>query len=186
MAGARAKGTAVVQCVKALRAMPQRARQVLPARLHHYIDERILVSSWYPEADYLALITALTQILPAPRGVDVWEHLGVVSAQHDLTTVYRGLLRGGDLMATVRAARDLFRIYHEPVTIDIEVEGDRILLDVLEYTSMSAGHCRFITAYMKTHAKMTLDRPVQLTETLCRSRGDDRCRREFTSALVAT
>lgn len=175
----RAKGTAIVQCVKALRAMGPRAREVLPQSLHGYLNERVLVSAWYPESDYLALITALSKLIPAPPGVDVWEHLGTMSAQHDLTTIYRGMLRGSDLLATVRATRELFRVYHDPVTLDVHGEGDLITLDVLDYASISAGHCRFVTAYMRTHVKMCLDFDVAVTETLCRARGDELCRREF-------
>ena len=36
----------------------------MPSRYHHYLDDRILVSSWYPEADQLELLRAVSFLLP--------------------------------------------------------------------------------------------------------------------------
>jgi heme-NO-binding protein len=176
---AKTKGTAVVQCVKALRSMPPEVtRAKLPPHLHRYLEERILVSNWYPEEDYLALVTALSELLPSSNG-DTWELFGRIAAQHDLTTVYRSTVRQRTLMGMLKAVRDLFHMYHD--TGRIEISGDETCaqMDTFEYASISAGHCRFITSYIREQLRMSLGRAIEVRETLCRAAGDDRCRRQF-------
>ena len=56
---ANAKGTLVVQAVRALRSNPDRARELLPPSLHSYLSERILVTQWYPEEEYYKLVKAV-------------------------------------------------------------------------------------------------------------------------------
>jgi hypothetical protein len=176
------KGTALIQCVKALKAFPGSAG-TLPPRLHHYLNERIVVSSWYPEADYLALITAMTKVIPSGGG-DNWTRFGTMAAQHDLTTVYRSMVRQGTLLAMLKALRDLFRIYHD--TGRIVISGDEKLaqLDLYDYASISAGHCRFITAYMAEHLRMSLGEAIPVKELSCCAAGAAFCRREFSRATA--
>jgi hypothetical protein len=42
---AKAKGTVVVEVVKTLRRNRERALELLPEKLHHYLQERIVVAS---------------------------------------------------------------------------------------------------------------------------------------------
>jgi hypothetical protein len=170
----------LVQAVKALRALPDGARRVLEPQLYHYLRERIIVSSWYPEEDYLALITALAKLIPAPEGVDVWDLFGVQAAQHDLTTVYRGMVRSSDtLVVTLKAVKDLFRLYHDTGRVVLTGDDERAQMDVFDYASISSGHCRFITSYAREYLKMALGREIKVKESLCTAGGADRCRREF-------
>jgi len=53
---AKAKGTVLVDIVKALRKNKERSRTLLPAKLLHYLDERIVIASWYPLEDYVELL----------------------------------------------------------------------------------------------------------------------------------
>lgn len=176
---AKTKGTAVVQCVKALRSIPEDvAKAKLALHLHSYLDERILVSNWYPEEDYLALVTALSQLLPSSMG-DTWEQFGRIAAQHDLTTVYRSTVRQRTLMGMLKAVRDLFHMYHDTGRIEISGDEARAQLDIFDYASVSAGHCRFITSYMAEQLRMSLGRVIRVRETMCCAAGHEHCRREF-------
>ena len=65
---AKAKGTVMVGLVKALRRNKEKAREILPAKLFHYLDERIVVASWYPVEDYVVLLRAVGKISPSPDG----------------------------------------------------------------------------------------------------------------------
>ena len=64
---ANAKGTTMISFVRFLRADLGRALEILPPEHHHYLDERIALSSWYPEEDLLALIRAGTSLLRGER-----------------------------------------------------------------------------------------------------------------------
>jgi hypothetical protein len=175
---ARAKGTAILQLVKALRSMPDAARAALPPRQRAYLEDRILVTAWYPEADYLALFDALIACVPK-SDVDPWEAFGVQAARHDLANVYRGLVRGGDLLSCVRASKELFKLYHDSGAVTVEQYPDHARMEVVGYASVSAGNCRFITSYAREHARLTLGVRITVHETMCTSMGHDRCRREF-------
>jgi predicted hydrocarbon binding protein len=176
---AGAKGTAVLQLVKALRSLGEPARRALRPGLHHYLDERVLVTKWYPEEEYIELITTLSQVMPVPDGVSVWDQFGKAAARHDLTSVYKGMVRGGTLLGTLKAARDLWKLYHDTGRIVIAGDEERATFDVFDYASVHAGHCRFLTAYLREHLRMATGRDYEVRETLCRSLGNDRCRREF-------
>ncbi|HEX4351796.1 MAG TPA: hypothetical protein VHZ95_02760, partial [Polyangiales bacterium] len=57
----------------------------VPSDLHHYLDETIMPSAWYPEAEYERLLIALASVVSArDQLVDVWEHFGKTAAQRDL------------------------------------------------------------------------------------------------------
>lgn len=111
MAG-RVKGVNILALVKMLRAAGrERAAALLPASLHNYLDERILVSNRYPEEDHVGLLRALAQLMPpAP---DPWLVLGRGSARADLNGLYRAHLRPGDPRRTLESAPALWRNYHD-------------------------------------------------------------------------
>ena len=144
------------------------------------MNERILVSNWYPEEDYLALVTALTDLLPSTEG-DTWEMFGRVAAQHDLTTVYRSTVRQRTLIGMLRAVRDLFHMYHDTGRIEIQGDETRAHMDFFDYASISAGHCRFVTSYIREQLRVSIGHEIDVRETLCCAAGDDRCRARFHS-----
>jgi hypothetical protein len=61
------KGTLVTSIVKFLRSQREAAAVFLPDTCQHYLDERALDSSWYPEADFLELIRAASRLFPTTR-----------------------------------------------------------------------------------------------------------------------
>ena len=44
----KTKGSTVLTPVKLLRGRREEALEAFPRDLHHYLDERIVVASWYP------------------------------------------------------------------------------------------------------------------------------------------
>ncbi|HZS39232.1 MAG TPA: hypothetical protein VFF06_20515 [Polyangia bacterium] len=175
---ARAKGTAMLQMAKALRSLPESSRGKVPQALQRYLRERILPSTWYPEEDYLALITTLGQLWPTDGG-DVFDQFGTRAAQHDLTGIYRGMMKRGTVLGTLKAIKDLFTLYHDTGRVETSGDERHALLDIIDYPSVSADHCRFLDAYCREHLRLSLGREVAVRETQCRARGDTRCRREI-------
>ena len=45
------KGIGMVGIVKVLRALRKDSEAKLPQALHHYLNERVIVTEWYPEED---------------------------------------------------------------------------------------------------------------------------------------
>src|SRR5215475_14219948 len=108
---ARVKGANVLAAVKMLRANRERAVALLPPKYHRYLDERIFVSSWYPEADQLELLRAVSFMLPGTP--DPWVTIGRIAARDDLKDLYRTLVRPGDLRDTLRMSSSLWHTFHD-------------------------------------------------------------------------
>src|SRR4051812_2880421 len=105
----------MLSAVKALRSAGAMAREVLPPRFHRYLEERILVSSWYPETDLMGLLAALGKMMPA--GSDPFVFMGRTTAREHLAGIYRGHLRPGDVERTLRSGNALWRNYHDTGTL---------------------------------------------------------------------
>ena len=92
------------------RAPRRRARDVLPPELHHYLDERIRTSAWYPERDLVELIRAIARLVTGPID-QALEIMGERGARAQHVGVYGDLIRGRlghdqpHLRALVDAAR---------------------------------------------------------------------------------
>ena len=170
---ANVKGTNVIQVVRTLRKNRAIALANLSPKLHRYLDERILPSSWYPERDQLALLVALAAIAPAP---DAWHFFGRVSAQTDLTGVYRALLKANQPLATLQNTAVLWRNFHDTGEMTAKPDGDTTALIALkDYAIVSADLCRLMTGYAFEAAKMSGGADVKVDEIECRVRGQHQC-----------
>src|SRR5262249_260208 len=78
------QGTSVAPVPQPLKHIPG-ARGVLPSNLHWSLDEKLMVSGWYPEEDYWVLISTLAKLLdPNVIGADPWRFFAKTSAQTDI------------------------------------------------------------------------------------------------------
>src|ERR1041385_7196569 len=78
------KGTSLLPLVIGLKNLSN-WREIVPAALHRYFEEPIIVSSWYPERDYFTLIEALVGAIdPEVAGGDAWRFFGITAAQRDI------------------------------------------------------------------------------------------------------
>ncbi|MDB4965156.1 MAG: hypothetical protein JWN44_845 [Myxococcales bacterium] len=163
---AKVKGTNMLSAVKALRTARDQARAVLPARLHGYLEERILVSSWYPEGDLMGLLTALGKLMPA--GSDPFVFMGRTTAREHLAGIYRGHVRPGDLERTLRSGTALWRNYHD--TGDLTSEFDAPLqatIRLRDFAAASREFCRLLTGYFTELLDQAGGKEVKVTKIAC-------------------
>lgn len=93
---ARIKGTQLADLVRAARGMQQQGTVALPEHLAHYLKDDVLVSNWYPEAEFRDLMLIGGRALqPTVKG-SIWRFLGKQGAVRDLGGVYASWLRKGD------------------------------------------------------------------------------------------
>ena len=141
------KGANVLAAVKMLRANRERAVALLPSKYHHYLDARIIVSSWYPEADQLELLRAVSFLLPGTP--DPWISIGRIAAREDLKDLYRRMVKQGDLKETLRASTALWRTFHDTGELKITLEEPtRALASVRGYGATAREMCRVIGGYV--------------------------------------
>jgi uncharacterized protein (TIGR02265 family) len=98
---AEIKGTQLLGVVKALRVHREQAEPMLPDQLLRYLDERVLVSTWYPDADYRELILVLGRLLAPHVKGNVWRVIGAEGATRDFGDTYAPLIRAGETRWTI-------------------------------------------------------------------------------------
>jgi hypothetical protein len=164
---AKVKGTNMLSAVKALRVAREQARAALPPRLHHYLEERILVSSWYPEMDMMELLTALGRLMP-PGGGDPFVFMGRSTAREHLAGVYRAHVRAGDVERTLRSGATLWRNYHDTGTLSVELDGERqAIVRLRDFAATSREFCRILTGYFTELVDQAGGKDVAVTKLDC-------------------
>jgi hypothetical protein len=118
---AKVKGAAIVDSVRFLRRHKDEARKHLPEALHHYLGERVLAASWYPEEDLVPLVRAMARIQRVSDAV--WfEKAGRLSAQAHAHGVYKHLA-AGDRDSLTRRALVLWSSQHDTGEMEMEAEA---------------------------------------------------------------
>ena len=172
---AKVKGTNMLSAVKALRMAREQARAVLPPALHHYLEERILVSSWYPELDLMGLLAALGTLLPAGGG-DPFVFMGRTTAREHLAGIYRGHVRAGDLERTLRSGTALWRNYHDTGALTAELESpQQAIVRLRDFAATSREFCRILTGYFTELVEQAGGKSVTATKLACSLDGAPDC-----------
>lgn len=174
----KVKGTILVKVIKSLRSQREQAKKVLPEKLHHYLDERVLATAWFEEEDYLELMRALSKLLPDP-GIPVWEFMGRESAREDFEDLYKSLVRENDPAATLKGFETLWDLRHDTGQVEIILEGPgKARIDLTDYALVSREICQSIQGHLWGTLHRGGAEEIELRKALCRARGDDQCRWE--------
>jgi hypothetical protein len=178
----KAKGTALVNAIKALRLKKDAARAALPKHLHRYLEERILISSWYPEEDLRAILRTLAKVMPDP-GMDMYEFMGRHLARADLEGVYAHLLRENDPATTLRRTAVTWGFYHDTgKEVVVESGHDHAAIEISGYDSPSWETCGTVKGYIHEKVKMAGGKDIHVAHPKCVLAGADACRFEVTWA----
>jgi hypothetical protein len=172
----KAKGIAIINAVKALRQKKDAARAALPKELHRYLKERVLISSWYPEEDFLAILRALAKVMPDP-GTNPYEYMGRLSARADLASVYAHLIRQGDPAATLRRTSVTWGLYHDTGKQEVVESGDNyVVTEISGYGLPSRESCGTVKGWNVELAEQAGGRNVKAIHEECVLDGAKACR----------
>jgi hypothetical protein len=161
----KTKGSAVLGAVKLLRARKIEAAALLPAALRRYLEERVVVASWYPEEDLIGLIVTCATLLQVP-GDRVFETMGALSARSHLEGVYADLLHRGP----ATRARTLWKTQHDTGVLSVTSETPTsVTYELVGWDHGSAEYCRLLGGYFaEVHRLAGAASPTFLHPT-CRS-----------------
>ena len=152
--------------VAALKAHPN-GRSLVPASLWRYFDEHLLVSAWYPERDYFALLEALIKTIDAKAvGGDVWRYFAKFSVKQDVAGgpgaggaaagkgVYRnfGTSAAGAPEQLFRRAVKLWSQYHDTGTMQItgwRTTTERVVMQLVGLAIPIEGFVRLQGYYLE-------------------------------------
>jgi hypothetical protein len=197
----RQKGTSVLPVVAALKALPDR-QKLVPQHLWKYFDDHLLVSGWYPERDYFALLEALAKTIdPKTVGGDVWRYFAKFSVQRDIagatlpgsiSTDAKGVYRsyasvdGGDPEQFFRRAVKLWGQYHDTGTMQISggrVETNSVVVELVGFHIPTEGFVRLQGYYLEEYGRV-VGLALESKVTRSTARGGSSC--EWDYALART
>jgi hypothetical protein len=167
----KTKGSTVLTPVKLLRGRREEALKVLPPQLHHYLEERIVVASWYPEDDVIGLIKACSVVLPIP-GDNIYETMGAGGARVHLEGIYAHLL-GRDLGAR---AHTLWKTQHD--SGELVVSGstpESATYTLTGWDHAAREYCRLLGAYFTEVHRLDGAAEPRFDHPKCRAFGGDCC-----------
>ncbi|MEM8929671.1 MAG: DUF2378 family protein [Acidobacteriota bacterium] len=146
---ANIKGTGILQVVTMLRERRDHAEPLLAESLRPYLDNHLLVASWYPEEDFLGLLGAMTHLVPKTEAADPWGWLGRESAAVDLVQIYSSMIQKGSPWGTLQRLPRLWKLYHDSGRADVGVLGDaKAQVMVSEFAFATPEFCRWMSGYL--------------------------------------
>lgn len=146
---ANVKGTGFLHVVKALRVRRNHVEPLLPGRLRHYLEQKILVASWYPAEDLMGLLQTLVHFVPKGTA-DPWWWMGEQSARTDLGEVYSAMIQKGNAWATLQRLPRLWRLYHDSGKVEVGVAGStRAQVILSEFSFAEEDFSQLISGYIR-------------------------------------
>ena len=167
----RAKGIALLDAVKFLRARRDDAADVLEPDLHKYLDEQIGSSAWYPEADLVRLLRAVAKLLPGPmdRALMMMGERGA-RAQ---TLVYGDLMRG---VASASRTSALWSSQHDTGEMRSTFEApNKMRVELKDFEDTSREFCLILGGYLAGTLSVNGITDGSVQKLSCRLWGDDQC-----------
>jgi hypothetical protein len=172
-----AKGTVMAGLVKAIQAHPERARALLPEKLHKYFDTRVVLAAWYPLDEYLALLRLLIKLAPdAHPAATYYVEVGRASAREQMSGIYGRLKEDRSRKA---AATLLSAMYDSGEMKLVERSPGRALLDWVDFPQPCKELCGTFTGYQDERMKLQGMEDVSVRHVKCRAEGAPICRWEL-------
>jgi hypothetical protein len=171
---AKVKGTNPIGAVKLLRRHRDAARAALAPALHHYLEERVLPTSWYPEEDLVALLRAMVPLL-GDIGGDPFELMGRAAVREHMEGVYEHLLRG-DRLTLARRVSALWQTQHDSGRLTLALQGPgRARYELEGYAHPSREMCATLRGYVLEALLASGFVDTRITEVACVLDGAERC-----------
>ena len=173
---AKTKGTTIVALVKFLRSHREAAKERLPSRLWHYLDERVHVASWYPEEDLRDLARVVAPMFPA-HVADPFEAMGRASAREHLEGTYGHLFEGtDDPLAIPARAFALWASMHDSGRMETHVEPpNAVRVELTDFALPSPELCGIVGGYLAETLRLVGFSAPQAEPIACRLDGMPSC-----------
>lgn len=172
---AKAKGTNLLSAVKFLRRHREAARAALPPALHHYLEERVLPTSWYPEEDLVGLLRVMAPMI-GEGGDGAFELMGRITVREHMDGVYERLLKGGDPLNVARRASALWQTQHDTGRLAIRDSAPgRARFELADYGYPTREMCVVVTGYIHEALVASGFAGLAIRKTRCILDGHETC-----------
>jgi hypothetical protein len=163
-----------VWVVKFIRSNRAEAAKLLPPALLHYLDTRVLSSTWYPAQDYWGLVPVVLAI--AKMGPEAFPQMGQFLARTDLTGIYKSVVKPGDPARTMAAATAIWRNYYDRGELLVEGEERAAVVTLHDFPETIRGLCAQLDGYLPEMAVAAGARNVRGERLSCKADGGRDCR----------
>ena len=172
---ANAKGTVMIEAVKAL--LPHREKAVpLLGKLAHYLDDRIVLASWYPVEDYAGLLRAMNRLTPG-GSMSACEKMGRDAARAHMSGTYSRLAKAADRKAAMTLTSSMYDSGEMKV---VEREPGRAVWEFVGFPTPENEICETFTGYQAERMAIMGFEDIGVRHTRCRATGAQNCFWELT------
>ena len=174
---ANTKGSQILNAVKVLRGQRERALELLPPRMHYYLQDRIMASSWYPLEDHVELLRAITAMIsPSGPSDAAWQLMGRGTARMDLTGLYKTQLRRDDAEGTMRWMAVMWKNAYDTGEVRVQLVGPgRANVHLRGFALRTREICGICTGYIIESVSLAIDREPDVKHVSCRGLGGNEC-----------
>jgi hypothetical protein len=166
-----AKGTVVVEAVKALVSHGERAIAMLPAKLEPYLKQRIVLASWYPLEDHAEILRTLMKAAGGGR-VNPCEKMGRDAARAHMEGTYSRFSKTADRKAAFTL---LSSMYDSGEMRVVEREAGRAVMELVGFAMPTREICDTFTGYQAERMALLGFEDIQVRHTKCRVIGAVSC-----------
>ncbi len=167
---AHAKGTVMVEAVKALQAQGERGTALLSPKLASYLTQKIVLASWYPLEDYAEILKAVAK---AGGGrVNPCEKMGRDCARAHMEGTYSRFNKSADRRAAFTLLSSMYDTGELRV---VERESGRAVVEFLNFAHPTREICDTFTGYQAERMVILGFEDVTVKHTKCRVIGAVAC-----------
>lgn len=177
MSQGRVKGTIFAEVVKFLRSRKEESRELVPEPLRHYLEKRILPTSWQPEEDYLELMKVVVKMRSKPGDdpVQVFERVARETNKAYFEGPYKALIRVGDPGASLRNFKRLWELRHDTGKVTVSVAEGRGRVELRDYSLTSAEACAGVQGTLWGMVSYSGATKIGIVHSQCRAHGAPTC-----------
>jgi hypothetical protein len=171
------KGTTMIEVVKFLRSRKKEAAPLVPPRLQHYLQSRLLSTSWHPEEDYLELMRVVVKLYkPENPSLTIWEEVARRTNAAYFEGPYKAFVYPGDVARSVGSFPDLWRLRHDTGVGTVIQEGKgRARVELRDYALVANEGCLLVQGTLWGLLEYSGAQGAALVHSRCRARGEPIC-----------
>lgn len=152
----------------------EKVLSALPAEDQALLRGIVLPSTWYPFATSELLDAAIADVMHG--GDKLFRKLGRQSALHNLGAAHKSYVRDRDPHGLLQKAASIYRLYYDTGSRTYEKAGmTKAIVRTLGSRSFSRADCLTVIGWHEKAIEMCGAVNPRVTETKCRTRGDDVC-----------
>jgi predicted hydrocarbon binding protein len=166
------KGATLLGTIKFLRRHRDAAHGLVPAELHHYLQQEIRPSAWYPTPHFRELLRAAVALVPGDRDTAL-ERYGEAGARE------HAVLYGELIFNLTEAVPNVFVLWsmqHDTGSMSlIRQSPTKACIELRDFEDRERDFCRVTAGYLREGLSMNDFADVAIAETACQLDGAERC-----------